>query len=62
MSFLYNSDFENHMGSIDFNLLRTLQVPQELHDEYMKGGSSRQRLTDLFSQCGLDKARSIEKK
>lgn len=38
--------------------LRSLQVPIDIHEEYTKGGASRQKLVDLFASCNFDKARS----
>ena len=36
--------------------LRLLQVPEEIHNEWRKGGASRQRLQELFATHNFDKA------
>ena len=35
---------------------RNLQVPEEIHNEWKKGGTSRQRLQELFATHNFDKA------
>ena len=35
--------------------LRSLSVPESIHEEWKKGGTSRARLQELFASCGFDK-------
>ena len=44
-----------HLNLDNFLILRALQVPEEIHEEWKKGGANRARLQELFAQCGFDK-------
>ena len=53
----YCGYFSNQVGSpcCQDQQLRSLSVPESIHEEWKKGGTSRARLQELFASCGFDK-------
>ena len=57
--FRNNTHTSNYSRMYYIQLLRHLQVPEEIHNLWLKGGEDRKLLGQRLQECGLDKESSI---